>query len=228
MKNPILFTLLLFFNWAIAQLDGNNLDNFDFVDRLRAASSTNESSSYKNAEGSMYISDFQPIKISITGNRILQGRYNAFNGDMEIIVPNNEDPIILNKIKESYQVEFINQSKSYQNYVTSDNGVQKHQFFIKVQANEKITLLKKEVIKFVPGKSANNTYSVSKPDKFQRAKDLYYISLDSKTANSIKSKKDLIDLFPQKKKQISNFIKKNKLKLNSEKNLIQLVNFLDT
>lgn len=126
MKNPILFTLLLFFNWAIAQLDGNNLDNFDFVDRLRAASSTNESSSYKNAEGSMYISDFQPIKISITGNRILQGRYNAFNGDMEIIVPNNEDPIILNKIKESYQVEFINQSKSYQNYVTSDNGVQKH------------------------------------------------------------------------------------------------------
>ena len=183
-----------------------------------------------DAVGSPYINEnFTAVKIKGYDDKIYSGRYNAYNGEMEIKLYEGKI-IALDVYSSDYEVVFIGENKTYNTVAyNSESGILKKGFLVSVYSNEKVQLLKEEKIKFIEKIEATSSYQKDKPAKFRRQGDDYYIKLGTNDAQYLPSKKkDLAKAFPSKSKEISSFIKKNKLKLNKEEDLIKVAEYLGT
>lgn len=65
------------------------------------------------------------------------------------------------------------------------------------------------------------------PAKFTKQDPIYYIKTKQQSIKIPKNIKDLPSLFPDKKNELEDFIKSNKVKIKDEASLISLVNFLN-
>jgi hypothetical protein len=83
--------------------------------------------------------------------------------------------------------------------------------FYEVLYNGNIRVLKKTIKKIEDDLSSDNTV-----EKLITQSDYYFIKTDS-TIFQVKNKKDIVDIFPDKKKEIKQFIKKNKLNFYDDK-----------
>jgi len=206
-----------------------------FVDQLSAENSMltmkPKDRTNVNIEGTPYITEkFQPITISGQEENNFQGRYNGYNGDMEVLDVKKGIVFVLNKLMTNYDVNFVAQRKIYRSYKrkTEDGGLV-NDFFVKLSDNNNMSLLKKENVKFFKEVKAVSTYDKARAAKYKRGNDQYFIKkIDDTVIELSTKKKDIAKLFPEKSKDILGYIKSNKLNTKNESDLIKLVNYISS
>jgi hypothetical protein len=173
-----------------------------------------------------YNADFLPARFGDT-SVVLPIRYDVFKGTVEILkndgvyeVPNE------NILKDSPLSKFTFE-KSRETLILVDTHNELSGYFFRL-ADGKNQLLKKIIVEFKPEIPAPNHLIQAIPPRFEKQDPIYFIKTEE---DFIKIPKDIIEFlnyFPENKDEISDFVKKNKIKLNREKDLIKLVNFLNS
>jgi len=187
----------------------------------------NNSDIIKNAKGSPFIDKtFKPIKFKKFDNKIYSARFDAHLQEMQIRLDN--DTIVLNN-SEDYTLTFTSGNKTYKTYsYTENNSITKRGFLVVLKETDSIALLKQEIIKFRDAKPANSAYEKEKPAEFRRASDIYYYRLGNKTSLLPQKRKNFLKLFPEHATELKEFLKKNKINLKRDDDLITLFEFIET
>ena len=228
----LLISALITVNIAYPQLEGldDKLSNFKSSrPSIGGFVKIANSNKFDKIEGSAYINEnFVPAKISTAKNKVYYVRYNAFNDEMEI---KGENDIIygLNKERENLLINFSNPKQTYQlfDYTLDSNDLQG--YFIKINFDSDLLLLRKERIVHVDEKISATTYGTNRPAHFKRAKDNYFIKVGENNAIELpKNKKEIAKLFPEFENETLSFIKKNKIKLKNETDLLKLIEYLNS
>lgn len=184
-----------------------------------------------NIEGTPYINDnFLPVKITSFEDKNFQARFNAYNGDMEVLDITSGTVYVLNKSIKNYNVTFIGTNTSYSVYQHIDeDGYVTNAFFITLTSNNGLTLIKKEKVQFLGERVATSTYDKARPAMYKRGNDRYYIKIGDTDAKPFSTKKkDIVREFSSNSKKILSFIKENKLKTSKEEDLIKVINFISS
>lgn len=180
------------------------------------------------ASGSPYSNDnFFDAQITIMDTVVtVPVKYNVVLDEMEF---RKEDKTYALVAKENTVVKMMLSKVSY-NYVKYNiENTTKKGFLIRKSANDKINFYSKEVITYVPFKEAVNAYSQPTPAHYRKDSDIYLIGLaDGNIVEMPTKKKELLKMFPNKEKDIEGFLKSNKISFKDEKDLLLLVNYLDT
>mgnify|MGYP003678232948 CR=1 FL=1 len=207
-------------NIAISQNQGLDLAEIDLNIKNRSETVL--------AEGSPYVTDeFLSLKIENFKDKIFSGRYNAHNGEMEIKL--SEDKIIALDNNVDYTITFIGSKKKYKTYTYKDANLNpQRDFLVVVDKDSSFTLLKKEYIKFQEKVKPKSSYDKEKPAKFTKGNDTYYLNFDNETKILFQNKKQFLGSFPKAEAQLKSYIKKNKLSLKDENDLIKIVAYLSS
>lgn len=209
-----------------AQIDYNQRNTQASLDVMQYSIKNNYDSN-KNAKGSPYINEtFEIVKFKKFGDRVFSGRYDANLGEMQIKREN--DTIALNA-NESFEITFISSNKTYKtlSYINSD-GISKRGFLVILNKTDSIDVLKEEVIKFYDEKPSTNGYDKAKPAEYKRINDTYYYRLGEHVSLLPQKRKEFLKLFPEHSKNLQVFIKKNKINLKKEDDLISLFKYIGT
>ena len=100
-------------------------------------------------------------------------------------------------------------------------------FFREIEPGEKVVLLARLQVVFEDAKKPA-AYQDAEPPKFIRKPEDYYIRVGKEPAQLISRKKDLEEVFPEHKKDVNSFIKKNKVKPNKPERMAELVQFYNS
>ncbi len=220
MKNLLLLTTLLLLNTINAQqtIGGGSVALLDNYNTASIGRDYNETP-YK---GTPYANEEFILATISTTNKSFPVRYNVFEDQMEVKRENSV--LLLDKKQTDYVIHLVN--KTYRSYKIEND----YQFFAIASTNKHLDLLKKETKKFNEAKKAINSYSEDQPARFEEIKESYYIyTLSNGITQKLPQKeKDFLALFPKNKDKIKTYLKKNKLKLKKEEDLIKLLKYIDT
>lgn len=176
-----------------------------------------QGSPYANEEfviGKVFVNDDQPY----TG--LL--RYNAYQDGIEM----QTEKGIITLLKRDYLKAQIS-GKLYliENYKA--NGAIRKTYFVELnQGNAR--LLFKQRKKFIEERLATSSYSKDQPAKFEDQTS-YYIITEGNAATEVRLKgKEIVGALPDHKKELNAFIKSNKLKLKTEEEVIQVLNYYNS
>lgn len=183
---------------------------------------------YANAEGSKYI--FEEFKLAkIEG---LEGSHPIRLDPVDNIIQlkKEENKILSLSKKYQYKINLLDGSGNYetQQYINA-NGKIENTFFEKRYTSSQYSLFKKHRIKFQPAKPAKSSYEPEIPAKFIKLDDIYYLmNLLNNPGHLVaipKKKKALLNFFGKKSGEVSRFIKMQKLKTDSEEDLIEIIDY---
>lgn len=180
-----------------------------------------------DAYGSPYINEnFLPVKVKGFDDQLFTGRYNAYNGEMEI---NLGTKIIALDNNLSYEVMYTQNNKIYRtyNYITP-SGIAKRGFLNVVQQMTDYAVLKQEVVKFYDKVPAATSYQRDKPAKFVESAPNYYFEKGGVVKPVPTKKKDLLKAYPQNAKALKSYLKENKISLKDESDIVKLAGYLAT
>ena len=196
------------------------------LDQMRSAAQQNSNNSFY-AIGSPFINDsFEVVKLDKFGDMLFSARYNANLGQMQIKRKN--DTIALSN-SEDLTITFALDKKVYKTYsYTNKEGVSKQGFLVVLKETDSLAVLKEEIVKFYKRKSAVTSYDKEKPAEYKRLKDVYYYKLDNKVSPLPQKRKDFLKLFPQHSSELKDYIKKNKISLKKDEDLITLFEYINT
>lgn len=207
-------------NTSAPQVSQGHLD-----DLTRTINRNRDNSVY--IKGSPYINEtFKDVKLKRFGNKTFSGRYDAYLGEMQIKIEN--DTIALNS-SENFELTFPLNNKVYKTSIyTNKEGVSKRGFLVVLAETDSMAFLKEEVIILYDKIIATTGYDRDKPAEYKRAKDIYYYRLGDNISLLPQSRKNFLQLFPEHATELKTFIKKNKISLKEDKDLITLFQFLET
>ncbi|MCH2192637.1 hypothetical protein [Kordia sp.] len=183
-----------------------------------------------NIEGTPYYDESFNSATIAPIDKVFMVRYNAALDVMEVI--QKSDTLIMNKSNKNY---IINQNKgnvTYKilEYVESKKD-EKLGYYVQLTKGAKVKLYRKDRKKFVEvKKAAYNGNLGGTSAKYKKQKSEFYIEYgDNGIAVKLpKKKKSVIKLFASKEKEVKAFIKKNKIKLTKEKDLIKLIGYVNS
>ena len=180
----------------------------------------------KSINGSPYISEeFSKAHISVIDS-IIDMRYNVYKDEMEF-KKNSKTYYV--PISDSLLIKFISTNEHYIYSSYKLNELTQKGYLLSLTKNKKNNLYLKKNIILVPFKEAINSYDQPKPAHYRKDSDAYLIGLvDGNIVEMPSKKKELLKMFPNKEKEIETFLKSNKTSFKEEKDLILLVNYLDT
>ncbi|MEP2058410.1 MAG: hypothetical protein ABJJ05_11425 [Maribacter litoralis] len=151
-------------------------------------------------------------------------RYNAFADEME--VSNHSSINVIGKI-DDLSIDLVNEKYVVLNYV-DDHSVIKKGFFIEKSAGTKCSLFLKKFKSIKLGKEAKTSFHKSTKPVFIEHK-AYYLKFGQNLPVEVKLKKNkIVKIFPEKANIIKKYIIGNDLDLDSESDLILLINFYNT
>lgn len=166
------------------------------------------------SEANFIISDKDKIETA-------PARYNAYSDQIEF--KKGDEILVLFSENPFNRIEF-NPTNQVLVKLNIDNEIKGYFYEI---IGGKNSLYKKVKAKFNDFAPAANSYAMDKPANFNMLNPIYYIKTESGFIKKPKNKKEVIDLFPEKKDSLEVFFKENKLKLDKEEDLKKLVNFLN-
>ncbi|AXG68506.1 hypothetical protein KORDIASMS9_00721 [Kordia sp. SMS9] len=181
-----------------------------------------------NIEGTPYYDEtFNSAKISPI-DKVFMIRYNVALDVMEVIQQN--DTVVMVKENRNY---VIKQNKGNITYKILENVEAKEDklgYYVQLTNGENIKLYRKDRKKFVEAKAAAYGNINKTSAKYKEQKSEFYIEYgDSGSAVKLpKKKKSLIKLFASKQGDIKSFIKKNKIKVTKEQDLVRLINYANS
>jgi hypothetical protein len=181
-------------------------------------------------QGSPYLnSEFDYGKVHV-GEEMYGGqmRYNAFSDEIQL---KENDGKIISLLKRNYISAEFN-SKTFEIHSFEKNGKIKQGYFsVLVSRSSKdlgAIVLQRFKKNLIPAKEASSSYTKATPARFADENNIY-IKVDAEPAKQIKlNKKGILSLLPKNKSKVEAFIKKNRLKLKKETELMTLVNYYNS
>jgi hypothetical protein len=177
-------------------------------------------------KGSAYLVDeFRLADVAGVNERVL-ARYNALTDMIEVQTPKMEVfPLIK---KEPFNtITFISSVAKIKllNYQTKET--KEYGYLLELFSTEKIVLYRRDRIILQKAKEAANSYSQAVPARYVKVDDEFFISKNNETAQLFpRNKKDLLEVFPEKKIEITDYIKKNNFSFKDEKSIINMIRFI--
>lgn len=222
MKSFITLALVLFTTICInaqANLFNEAIRWNKFIDRVN--SPKGNELTYADIEGDAYFAkSFISANIE-NATSLIKARYNTYTDTVELL---NEDAVFeLPKSAKYGKITFLKPTATLV-YLNSGDIPAGYYFEL---ATGKYTVLKKMKSEFREGSPAINSFTPAIAPRFENLNPVYFIKTDSEVTKVSKNAKDLAKAIPSKQEAINDFVKKNKLKLNQELDLIKLVKFLN-
>jgi len=149
-------------------------------------------------------------------------RYNIYNDEMEF--KTGEDNYLA--ISNPTTIKEFRIGNNLFIYSNKKNKRGDHYGYYQVLNNGNIKLLLQYNISFVDKKEPE-PYKSAQPPKFQKNANTYYFKLGAKEPQEISSKKDLQTIFGSESSKMEAFIKKEKLNVRNEADLIELIKFIN-
>ncbi|QBA64922.1 hypothetical protein [Muriicola soli] len=178
-----------------------------------------------NVQGSPYANEeFVLGKVYAKGQDPYNGllRYNAYQDGIEM----KTDKGVITLLKREYLSAMID-GKLYRIENYKNNGAIRKTYFVEMNKGH-ARLLLKQGKKFVEEQSATSSYSRDKPAKFED-ENSYYIITEGNPGIEVKLRsKDIIAALPDHKKEVEAFAKKNKLKMKTEEEVIQVMAYYNS
>lgn len=179
-------------------------------------------------QGSQYlVKEFKLSEVSGVEQKLMV-RYNAYTDQIEVEMENKE--IFSLTKKNPYQTIFIN---SFQkkilllNYKIDNKEV--NGYLVELFNENEICLYRRDKVDLEKGREPKTSYETYIPSKMVKANEEYYLGLNGKIPIQIsKNKRQILELFPEKKEQLNVFFKKNDYSLKDEMSLIKTTKFLST
>ncbi|UMQ41064.1 hypothetical protein MKS83_16885 [Chryseobacterium sp. Y16C] len=184
--------------------------------------SKGETLNYDAIQGSPYLyGDFTSAK-ALCCNEIAPMRYDLYADEVQY----KKGDVIYTLLRETpyTRIEFLD-SKTILVLENIDN---ESKYFIEVVGG-KNALLKKVSKKIVSNSDPKKT-GFGKKDQtstFVENEPSFYIKAENGKTKLIKNKKDVLDLYPEKNKELNAFFDVTKIKFNKEESLAKVVNFLN-
>ena len=198
----------------------------DITDHMLIDLSKKVDRSITNYDGSPYLSEefvsgeVHDSKKKFTG---LLLRYNIFNDNIEFMQKGTTyalyaEPRIVKVLlgNEVYVVE---------NYETK--GKITPGYFARLDSG-KVTLLVKKIVRFTEEQEPKALQAAATPAKFTRVADVFYYRIGNAETSKVGSLKSFIDSLPDKKEDVSNYAKKEKLGTKNESDLVKLVKYYNS
>ncbi len=187
----------------------------------------------KSINGNPYLNEnFTSARISADSSKLFSVRYNLVSDEMEMELESDKTGIIaINKTIPGISVTFVNSGKTYQifDYLNNIGSTKKGYFIDLSNPNDKIKLLLKQSKVYFEGKPTRSGYQPSTPPSFKNVEDKFFVKIMEDNAFEVKkNKKKIASLFPKHDSSILSFIKKNKIKVSKEEDLVKLFNFINT
>lgn len=187
--------------------------------------------SYEGIDGSPYFSEtFSPIKIEGYNKFLPNLRYNAYEDEMEFKADN-----VLNYVVKAGEMSiyFTDLNKTYVLKKYTLDGKPINGYLVElVEGKKGISLLKKESKHIVEyNNNTTNTYLKEKNPAFQAVKDILIISIGENYYRIPKNLKELKSLSEQNNidiNKVEDFVRKNKINFNREKDLVTLINYINS
>lgn len=215
----ILIALLFISTVAFSQV--NQINNLRDVYTLKSDISIYSRQNDPNVKGSPFIhSEYKNIKIKGVE---MKGKYNA-NSDYIEVDNKGEVIFFVPTMQNRYDVLFTDENTTYRAFEYENL---KFGFFKILAKNEKAFLLSKEYIQFNSEVKAKSSFDIYKPAKFERKNDTYYIKFSNKDiiVELPTRKSKFLDVFNSKSNAIKSFIKKERLNIKNEEDLIKIFTF---
>ena len=153
-------------------------------------------------------------------------RYNTFADEFEFITPKN-DTLILDKLEDFAQINFMGINKKYELLAYTDNKKLVYGYLIISHETNGFTLYKKENVNYTEAKIAKTSFELNMPARFTKVGDTFFFKNKSGTTTAFPDgKKALLKAFPEKKSAIEAFLNENKLDFKSEKDLQKLMDLI--
>jgi len=150
-------------------------------------------------------------------------RYNAYNDEMEFKSADGK----IQALGTPDIIEAVEYDDNIMVYIPYTNNKKIKNGFFKVLVGGEVSLFSKPEIIFKQA-GEPNAYDNAKPAEFVRRPDTYYIKVGTEQAKKVGSKKDLLEILPEYKKEVSTFIKKNKVKPSEADKLIELIKYYNS
>lgn len=215
----LIFSILFASNLTYSQVFDSGLQ---FVDDIRIK---NRVTDISDIDGSPYINEIFAQALITPINKVFMVRYDAVSDHMEVSKDGNEILIIDKKVKD-YSILFVNEDKKY--VILSDNN--QMGYFIEIKKLDNVSLYKKEEKTYHEKEAANSSYQKAKPAYFSNLKILYYLKLSEDNSELLElssSKSSLFKLFPKHKNDLKTYIKKEKINLKEEKDIIKITEYIN-
>jgi len=219
-KIPLFFLLGVF---CFSLLHSQSTNRNDIFDNSKSRIIAFDNSD-KSTVGSPYLfKEYTPAKITLI-KEICLVNFDAYNDKMYVEKNGKFYNLPLNDFK--YGILFINKKISYQLFNYKRKKEMTSGFFQVLTKNNGIYLLKKEHIRKLEAKKANNGYEKSQPVTFKRTKDHFYTSFENNMAIKLApKKKHFLSLFNLQGTVIASYMKQQKLSHKKEADLIKIFKY---
>jgi len=179
------------------------------------------------ASGSQYFDEkFFPATID-NSKDIVVVRHNAYSDEMEVKI-NEEIKVLEPVLGQTVSLSAINTTYEYVQFTNKDNVLNQN-YLIVISDNPNLKIYKKEQIYLQPEEHPTGGYQKYKAPAYKKKNPEYYIKVkDGKIVYFEPNKSDIIGMFPEKKDEIKEFIKENKISPKDEEDLPKLGAYLST
>lgn len=206
---------------AIIPKEIRNIGDQVELDNMQSA----DGSRYVNVKGTPYLTElFVPATV-YPDDDLFFVKYNVVDDEIEVKLSATKIIILDNTFKK-YTIVF---KESNEKLVTLNVVDEKNPgYFVEIKKTDNISLYKKRTKDFIQATKATDNYSKDKPARFSNLEEVFYIQLapDGTVQEIPKKRKSFLKLFQNNQGEIEGYIKKNKIKLNKEDDLVKLFTFI--
>lgn len=193
--------------------------NLDHLKSLEAEESVN----YK---GSPYLFESENAVLTINDNQLIEGltlRYNVYNDRMEI----KKDELFYNVPREKF-IKSIMLDQHLFKLQVYQAGNKKKTAYLEVLVEDSLCSLFLKYNVNLNEAEEPKPYQEAKLAEFKKAQPDLFVSFNRDILKQIDNKKEFLELAPEHKNQLTNFIKKNKTKFKKPESVKQLVEYYNT
>ncbi|PPZ92384.1 hypothetical protein C3729_05310 [Cloacibacterium normanense] len=217
----ITFFMLFIANTAFSQTDALGIISND-ANYSRVINQNNlvDKKNEVKIEGSPYL--FNEYNLSKIGDYKdeINIKYNIFSDEVEFV--KNGQLLALNKTPDLSKIRFINYNTILVlKEINGNNG-----YYLELFNNNGRQLLKKLKIRLEKGRTSQNSYDLDRNSRYIEDEPIYYFFIENNLIASNKLKKIEGDL-EKKGYNIKEILKKEKLSIKKDQDLIKLINLIN-
>tara|TARA_R110000850_G_scaffold199977_1_gene326115 strand:+ start:7871 stop:8578 length:708 start_codon:yes stop_codon:yes gene_type:complete len=153
-------------------------------------------------------------------------RYNVHRNEMEVKTSKTEDVDVFSLLKSpDFYVKI--KEKVYE-FVPLNGKVEDGTYFEILYSGDHVDLYKNQTKKYSPPVKARTSLQGDIPQKFEDVNKYYIVTDEGLLYEIPSSKRAKLDVFNVKKEYLEKYVKKNRLNLGDEKDLLRLISHYDS
>lgn len=218
---------ILLSGYANAQIQNETQTNMK--DEIYTGSgfiNTKKVSSEKATGSKYFIETFSPAKVG-SSNQVYLVRHNAYTDEMEIKVNEEikalppEPNVVISLVNSNIAYEFAD--------YTDAKGIKNQNYLTIISNTPGVKIYRKDKIFLKPESQPTSGYDQYKPAAYKKTNPEYYVKVGNNAVVPFSAKKkDAVKLVSGKEKEISDFIKENKISFTEDVDLNKFGVFLNT